>query len=80
MRKHMITHYPDRFFKCMLCDKKFPSTKQRKGHMKTSHPEFKPIECEMCNKKFDKQSTYDCHVRINHLNLMDSNLDSLIEK
>lgn len=69
LRKHIIIHYPEKFYKCQLCEKTFPTSKQRKGHMKISHPEFKQLVCQYCNKKFDLQSTYDCHMRINHIDL-----------
>lgn len=66
LRKHMITHFPDKYIKCLCCERTFPSEKQRTGHMKTDHPEFEMICCKLCSKKFMKKEFYERHYRISH--------------
>lgn len=63
----MISHQPERPFKCNLCDKAYRKRYELKAHRAT-HLEESPHVCHICNKSFKRKLNLAVHIRIHDSN------------
>ncbi|CAK1554309.1 unnamed protein product [Leptosia nina] len=67
LKKHEIIHYPDKQFKCKLCDRLF-TRKHRLDRHKLQHKlKKKSVICDYCGVSFYNKSYLSNHIKRKHL-------------
>lgn len=66
VRKHLFSHGSEKFFRCILCSKRFPTHKNLQDHMRCAHANSRTFPCTICHKEFTLKATLKVHIRRFH--------------
>ncbi|KAJ0170006.1 hypothetical protein K1T71_014612 [Dendrolimus kikuchii] len=70
LRSHKRHHHKKRSHVCCICNKSFPTFKERMQHLQEIHNRSPPdLDCKICLKRFKTTSHLGCHVRTEHFNI-----------
>ena len=71
LKGHRLTH-SERKFNCTVpgCDKKFPSKRNVRIHIKNTHLKRESFTCDKCPKEFKTKFSLNKHIGVSHLGKM----------
>ncbi|GIX84934.1 hypothetical protein CEXT_107061 [Caerostris extrusa] len=63
VKRHVDTHFPERFSKCPLCGKSFSRLSDMQRHVR-EHNREKPLSCNVCKKRFLREFHLRRHITV----------------
>ena len=64
LRVHLESHFTEKRFQCMFCEKYFSQEINMKTHITLSHSTDKPFPCPKCDKHFARACDVKSHKKI----------------